>query len=325
MNFSLENYWYCKYLVDFMLMLSIIYFSFRVLKSPERAKNLTRLSELNDSLENLVKDANESSQLLSEHLLSRQNKLEKLLTELHAVETRILKINAQGEDIKSNIERSEKRVEQTLKILQDEVSRAKDIQLYNINDITNAKNNNQIQSKYTSPAVAPQEIEDRDIEVQPKFTGKSSILLDPQNTKPQVINSAEQKIKQNPLFHSEKIRKERATNSASLNNYNLSNKIEISNELQPKDEGNSNEILHIRQIYKEAENMIRAGNDVYAVSRRTRIPVNELAVLKEKLESRQNIITSSQNTNKPNELKYDFSSDFDSIQNNPVKRQTQTL
>jgi hypothetical protein len=100
--------------VDVCLMLSMLYLSVRILYSPERAKNLTRLNELNGSMEVLIKDAEEAGRDLNEHLIKRQSHLERLLSDLYTAEKNLKVLSAEGEDLKFVFEKSEKRINEKI-------------------------------------------------------------------------------------------------------------------------------------------------------------------------------------------------------------------
>ena len=84
--------------VDILLMLSIIYLAWRLAK-PSTSFDDGRVRQLEESLRSLIREAEESSRSLGDHLMRRQQGMEKLLHEFESAEGRIQR-TVKGADTK---------------------------------------------------------------------------------------------------------------------------------------------------------------------------------------------------------------------------------
>jgi hypothetical protein len=82
-----------KLVIDGILLLSLSYVAFRLIgkQQPSTIANLARLKELEISLKEVIRDADDAGRSLSDDLLGRKRDLEKVLTEVEGAESRINK------------------------------------------------------------------------------------------------------------------------------------------------------------------------------------------------------------------------------------------
>lgn len=81
-----------RFVTDMALMLSLGYLCFRFLRAPVSEARLERLAQLENTLRSLVQEAEVASRTLNDHLLRRQQTLEKTLFDIETIEERVNKV-----------------------------------------------------------------------------------------------------------------------------------------------------------------------------------------------------------------------------------------
>lgn len=115
-----------KLVIDGILLLSLGFLAFKVIgkQQPSTIANLAKLKELEVSLKEIVRDADDAGRSLSDDLLGRKRDLEKILTEVEGAENRINKsknTTIEAIELAKEAEQSlEKLLKKTLVLLESE-------------------------------------------------------------------------------------------------------------------------------------------------------------------------------------------------------------
>ena len=100
----MNNMEYLKLATDVMLMLSLGWLCLRFLRAPATGAHSARMAELDASLRSMLREAEVSSQGLSEQLQRRKKDLEKLLYDLESTEQRVGRTMTSADERKQGIE-----------------------------------------------------------------------------------------------------------------------------------------------------------------------------------------------------------------------------
>ncbi len=105
-----------KLIIDGLLLSSLIFVAFRMLgrQQPGAIANLAKLKELESSLKEIVREADDASNNLSQELLGRKRDLEKVLSEAEGAESRFNKSKASVEELINAAASAQARLEQSI-------------------------------------------------------------------------------------------------------------------------------------------------------------------------------------------------------------------
>jgi len=107
-----------KLAIDVGLLLSLVLFGLRMVKSSGPRVNLGRMTELEGSMRGLLREADHGSRALTDQLVRRQKDLEKLLFDIETIEGRLNRQITQAEERKGALEIVTGRAESLLRGLE---------------------------------------------------------------------------------------------------------------------------------------------------------------------------------------------------------------
>lgn len=100
-----------KLAIDSGLLLSLLFFAFRFLRSQAPAVSIQELSSINGALKSAVKEADDATRGLHEQLRQKKDALDKLLFELQGSESRVSRAVSSSEECKHDLETLLKRAQ----------------------------------------------------------------------------------------------------------------------------------------------------------------------------------------------------------------------
>lgn len=106
--FSIEIW---KIVTDVLLAAGLVYLGWRLLSSGRLTQATSRLNELELELKRIISQAEESGRTLGDHLLKRQQDLERLLGDIGNAEYRVNKIISSAEENKASLQSERQRLE----------------------------------------------------------------------------------------------------------------------------------------------------------------------------------------------------------------------
>lgn len=246
--------------VDLGLVMTILFMGMRLIRSSGVSSMIPRTVELESSLRSLIGEADVAGRSLNDQLLRREQNLQKLLTELEAIEQRISRTMIEAEErqvaLGSEVEKAQQ--------VSEEVSRGlRDIQreLGTQEAAPQPQAPRQAQSR-TQPAAAakrPQPIPlARSVEA---ITDPES--FEPEMPAPGVRVPAKQRIE---------VRNNQAQAPQA--------KIQGNGDVYPS----GDRLKAMQDVYRTAEELLRAGADPDRVSEQTRLNVEQVRLLSQMIE-----------------------------------------
>lgn len=245
MNFSMNDVTTWRLLADALLMGTLLYFCVRSLRSPTNPKMLRQVGELESTLKSLVREAEASGKGLNDQLLKRQDSLEKVLVDLETAEQRITRGMKGADDTGMTLEHAVGKAQRIAKQLAEAIQRSEEA-LHNI-----PKHDPIIPVEIPKPPSFEEAVR-----VEPKQTKERSFDLARQRPVP-----SERSFDPHPL------------EEAPLRTRPLSASVERQVDRAPVDRSLGSELA---KVYSIAEQMLRAGEDLQTVSRKTRLPLEQV-------------------------------------------------
>jgi hypothetical protein len=243
--------------IDGGLLLSLLVFAYRFLRSQSPAFNKYELQSLNASLKTAVKEADEASRSLNEQLRQRKDGLEKLLFEIQGAESRINKIVSNSEQNKSELEGLIQAAQVTIKRA-TEVSK----KIESVDKLSNR--------------IRQERYEETEMLEPPAPSFADSFRAEPIKSKIEVKQS-----KATENIYGEKIAQ---AQSAQVSRpipqtyRKLNQNIEV--EVKPNEEIATEEIkTGLEDIYAAAEELLKAGKSLEFVASTTKLPEDEVRLL----------------------------------------------
>lgn len=252
MNLSFSDVTTWRLLADTLLMGTLLYFCVRSLRSPTNPKTIRQVGELESTLKGLIREAEASGKGLNDQLLRRQDALEKVLLDLETAEQRITRGMKGAEDTGMTLEHAVGKAHRAIKQLAEAIERSEEA-------ATNLPKNDPI---LPVEIPKPPSFEEA-IRVQPRReTRERSFDLSPARSErsfdPQPLEEAP---RSRPLAASVERHVERApADRTPLDR-------------APVDRSIGSELA---KVYSAAEQMLRAGEDLHTVHRRTKLPMEQV-------------------------------------------------
>jgi len=249
MNLSFSDVTTWRLLADTLLMGTLLYFCVRSLRSPTNPKTIRQVGELESTLKGLIREAEASGKGLNDQLLRRQDALEKVLLDLETAEQRITRGMKGAEDTGMTLEHAVGKAHRAIKQLAEAIERSEEA-LANI-----PKNEPIIQVEIPKPPSFEEAVR-----VQPKRETRErsfelSRSVNERSFDPQPLEEAPPP-RSRPLAASVERHVDR-----------------VPSDPMPLDRSIGSELA---KVYSAAEQMLRAGEDLHTVHRRTRLPMEQV-------------------------------------------------
>lgn len=267
-----------KITTDLGLLLSILYFGYRFLKNQAPAVNHSELESLNNSLKSAIRDADESTKNLSEQLQKRKQALEKLMFDLETVEHRINRAITTAEERKGELDIAIRRARQS-EIKEDVLV-----------DFAAEKTTSQIEIAvpvqeiaFTEEALNAREEKQKPTKDTEEKLGRIEAVRAARAYKAQKTMGSETNVFGEPIEADSKAGF--FSDDTVVTSYQpLSAHIEKKVEMPGANDKDLSLEKSIEDIYASAEDLIRAGKSLEAVSVSTKLSLDELKLISRMIE-----------------------------------------
>lgn len=247
---------------DVLLLAALGYLCLQFVRSPRLNSATRQLRELESALRGLIKDADVAGRSLNDQLLRRQQSLEKLLIDAQLAEQRIEQAVSDSSARGAQVSRAEHAVPTRERVAEAPAARPQPA----------------AEPASFTRAAAVETVIDDEAESEITF-GNTNIYGEPipppaaaKSPPPQQMGRAMRRAMQTYSPLQSQIEKE----------------IEAKPVAQPKTSG-------IEDVYAAAEELLRAGNDLAAVSGRTKLPIEEVRALSQMIIGERNVAQASGN------------------------------
>ena len=250
-----------KLLVDCLLVVSLVYLSYRIVRAPGGLPTAARLAELEDSLRALITDSDQASRALSDSLTKRQHALERLLVDIDSAEHRVNRSMSFAEQKCQQLEGERNRADRSLENLRKNAERVP------------AERHDE------SPQVAAVEARMRPATVSLRDEYAEE-MVEPRSFEAAPVRKAPVAAPvraENLNIYGEPVRPAPAQTAMQSQPHTLASQVE--KQVQPEPQVRQTLKHSIQDVYAAAEEMLRAGIDLQQISVRTNLPLQDLKML----------------------------------------------